>query len=372
MPNRNIEFIIFTGTSVTNDKLRGFPQIQVIRSRLLESRSFFGRLRSFQKRVLRRDLLLERLLIHYQIDILSHSGWLGKNSRIATIGWIPDFQSFRLPNFFTSRELRAIKPEFARLAKYCSRLIVSSNDALQDIHKYLPEGSHKATVLRFAIPPISVFEPLISLNELKEKYSFSGDFLLLPNQLWMHKNHRVVIDALAILKARDMDLLVLSTGNTSDYRNPEFFLELESHIHSCGVNNHFRILGMIPYEDMRALMHYSLAIINPSLFEGWSTTVEEAKALGKTILLSDIAVHKEQNPVRGMYFSPNDPNGLAGLLQQVWEQPQEYRTHIDAGTKEATLTAYAEFAKTYRDIVESTQSAFLQDCISKPQTQKHN
>lgn len=48
----------------------------------------------------------------------------------------------------------------------------------------------------------------------------------------------------------------------------------------------------------RTLMKHAIAIINPSLFEGGSTTVEEAKSLLKVIILSGIPVHREQNPRR--------------------------------------------------------------------------
>jgi glycosyltransferase involved in cell wall biosynthesis len=53
-------------------------------------------------------------------------------------------------------------------------------------------------------------------------------------------------------------------------------------------------------------MTFSFYFINPSLFEGWSTTVEEAKALGKFIILSDIKVHREQNPKDAVYFNAKD------------------------------------------------------------------
>lgn len=33
--------------------------------------------------------------------------------------------------------------------------------------------------------------------------------------------------------------------------------------------------------------------VNPSFYEGWSTTVEEAKSIGVPLLLSDIPVHRE-------------------------------------------------------------------------------
>lgn len=47
------------------------------------------------------------------------------------------------------------------------------------------------------------------------------------------------------------------------------------------------MLGLVPRSDVIALMRYSISLINPSFFEGWSTTVEEAKSMGKQIILSE-------------------------------------------------------------------------------------
>ena len=53
-------------------------------------------------------------------------------------------------------------------------------------------------------------------------------------------------------------------------------------------------------------MYHSVAVIQPSKFEGRSSTVEQAKSMGKKILLSNIGIHKEQNPLRGKYFHPDN------------------------------------------------------------------
>jgi hypothetical protein len=58
--------------------------------------------------------------------------------------------------------------------------------------------------------------------------------------------------------------------------------------------------------------------VNPSRFEGWSTTVEEAKSLGKRVLVSDIAVHREQAPARASYFGVDDAGVLAAQLRDAW------------------------------------------------------
>ena len=50
----------------------------------------------------------------------------------------------------------------------------------------------------------------------------------------------------------------------------------------------------LPYAELLVLMQGARALINPSRFEGWSTSVEEARTLGVPMLLSSIAVHREQ------------------------------------------------------------------------------
>jgi len=51
-------------------------------------------------------------------------------------------------------------------------------------------------------------------------------------------------------------------------------------------------------------------IVQPSLFEGWSTVVEDAKALGQRIVLSDLPVHREQEPPAALFFDPMSPQDL--------------------------------------------------------------
>jgi glycosyltransferase involved in cell wall biosynthesis len=58
-----------------------------------------------------------------------------------------------------------------------------------------------------------------------------------------------------------------------------------------------------------------VALINPSNFEGWNTTVEEAKASDVPIILSNLDVHREQGSDRAFYFDPKSPEQLANILE---------------------------------------------------------
>jgi glycosyltransferase involved in cell wall biosynthesis len=69
------------------------------------------------------------------------------------------------------------------------------------------------------------------------------------------------------------------------------------------------------------LMKNAQAVIQPSLFEGWSTVVEDAKALYQTLIVSDIAVHQEQLEQKAYYFPPNDYVTLAHKMTEVMNDP---------------------------------------------------
>jgi glycosyltransferase involved in cell wall biosynthesis len=147
--------------------------------------------------------------------------------------------------------------------------------------------------------------------------------VFLPNQYWQHKNHHVVAQALRLLRDEGRPApLILSTGKTEDPRTPAYFTEFEAMVRAQGLAADYRILGVIPRHDMLVLLAHSMAVLNPSRFEGWSTTVEEAKALGKPLLVSDIAVHREQVAGRpdAQCFGVDDAPALAALLAGLARQ----------------------------------------------------
>jgi len=316
-PQAGVEPVILCGRKAKKSLMEGFPPLETIETSLLDRRHPAWIARKILAKILGRDWLLERLLRANGIRLLSHSDDLGPRAAIPTIGWIPDFQHNKLDGFF-SDEVRAFRDRyFHRLGANCRRVVLSSENARGDMALYLPAFVGKAGVLRFVDVSTPAFPEILPLAELEKKYSFQGPFVHLPNQFWKHKNHGVVIEALAELKKRGFPALVVATGNTSDNRHPNYFPSLERRIAELGVADSFRILGLVPYRDLVSLMRHSRALLNPSFFEGWSTSVEEGKSLGKIVILSDIPVHREQAPPGGLYFRPDDPAELAAHLAKA-------------------------------------------------------
>ena len=330
-----------------------FPGIEVISTPMLDRRSNAWLIRKLLAKVSKHDILLQRFLLRHRIGVLSHSSHLGKQNRIPTVGWIPDFQHVALPGFFSPTERITLDAQFRSILALCDKVILSSECALSDLRAFSPPYAYKAELLQFVASPIPLTHAA-PISTLEALYQFTGPYFILPNQFWAHKNHRIVISALRELKTRGTPLLVLATGSTQDHRNPIFFSSLMQYAEESDVLDYFRVLGQIPFTHLCGLMRHATAFLNPSQFEGWSTSVEEAKSMGKQIVLSDIAVHKEQNPDRSFFFTSDSAISLADAMTAA---SAAFTPEEDAAHQQAALTIFFErqrrFGEAYLRIVNS-------------------
>lgn len=230
----------------------------------------------------------------------------------AWAGWIPDFQHRYLPKFFTEKDIAWREERIALLAEKATSVVLSSESAAGDFREFFPAHAAKARVFTFATPPLDIRDSDLAMDDVPPR------FLLVCNQFWKHKNHGVILDALRILRTRGIRPIVLCTGQLVDHRDPAYAETIRVALETDGLGEQVKLLGLIPREQQIGLMRRALAIVQPSLFEGWSTIVEDARTLGRPTLLSGIAVHREQNPPGAHFFDPHSPEALADLIAEAW------------------------------------------------------
>lgn len=354
-----VEFVVLTGTRIDMRLRESFPQTEMVSNRMFDRFSPAWIARKLSQKYCLADPILLKLLYRHRIDVLSHSGYLGRSSRIAAVAWVPDFQHLHLPQYFRRWDVQRRTAEIARIVAASSRVIVSSQSALGDLLQIAPEAGSKTNVLRFVGPCHN--QPIVTLRELREKYGFSGPFFYLPNQYWAHKNHLAVIRALGCLRQQGRLVTVVSTGKTGDFRQSDFFRTIENEIARQDVANEYRMLGVVPYHHVLSLLHHCSCLINPSYFEGWSTTVEEAKSFNKPMLLSDIAVHREQAEGLARFFSPDDAQQLADLMWDQWHTTVQPCIRDAGAAEQAHLEKRAAFAWSYLEILTQTKKELAEN-----------
>lgn len=235
------------------------------------------------------------------------------------IYWIPDFQEKHFPEFYSTEHLNNERIKNLDIAQNAKKLLLSSKSALNDLKTFYPDFRVNSYVVHFAVkmPSLIGFDNFDVLT----KFQLPDVYFFAPNQFWRHKNHMLVLRAVEILKNKGINVMVAFSGKEYDYRNPGYTDSIKNYVVKQDLQENIKFLGFLERFDQLKLMELSAAIIQPSLFEGWSTVIEEAMALNKVVLASDLDVNKEQLGDNGVYFDRNDASDCARIIERFLESP---------------------------------------------------
>jgi len=263
------------------------------------------------------------------------------------VQWIPDLQEHRFPQFFPPEELEdRYRRNEAWLAGH-RHVMVSSEDVARDVERWYGRYGARVHVVRFA----SFAEAPEDAPARAARFGLPGRYFICPNQFWRHKNHLTVLRALRL--AGEAAPTVAFTGREEDYRDPAYGPSVRALAAELGLGDRVRFLGFLPRADQLALIAGAAAVVQPSLCEGWSTVVEDAKALGRPVIASDIAVHREQLPQGADLFAAEDAAALAALLLRYADEGppapvidyQAARRRFAADLQGAVQAVAADFAR---------------------------
>jgi glycosyltransferase involved in cell wall biosynthesis len=267
--------------------------------------------------VLRKNVFLDSLLKEHNLDGIYPVYDLpvsNKNFQDTIIaGWFPDLQHKFYPNYFNKLNLVLREFRLKLLLKNADVLVLSSQDVANHFNKFykIPKKL-KIHVMPF----VSIIDNwnFENLKDLKMKYKLPEEYFMVSNQFYVHKNHITILKAISLLKKKNKNIHVVFTGKMEHYKNPKFIESLKQEIESNNLSDMVSLLGVIPRQDQLSIMKGAKAIIQPSLFEGWSTVIEDAKSLQVPVIASNIDVHKEQMEDRGVYFEATNELDLANVL----------------------------------------------------------
>jgi len=352
LPGSDIHPMLFVGEDVDPNAIRPFEMhsnVTVMRNKLFN--------RGWKKRLLSKSVIFgkhrdfEYLFRECGIGLIFENAcFFGWNFKIPTIAWMPDFQHRHLQNMFGflaywKREIGFRVQIFSKRA-----ILLSSEDAKKDFESFYSIDRGKIFVVPFAV---EISSKVLRINPItvRSKYNLPEEFYFLPNQFYKHKNHGLVVEALRILKDCGKNPVVAVSGNVMDAQASELVKRLKEKVRAFHLEKNFLFLGSIPYEDVIGLMRTSRALVNPSLFEGWSTSVEEVKSLGIPMILSDLSVHKEQAEEQAIFFDRNSSNSLAEAFLICSKLDSEGRHLSESMAISDARVRRINFAKKFTDVL---------------------
>lgn len=291
--------------------------------------------------------------VKHELQLIVAFGFdLGILFPIPWISYIPDFQHKYLTSLFLKSEIKYRDRNFRMLYENAEAVIVNSKSAECDIVNFLNGDRDK--VLRLPFAPILKKEFLDYQGiEILPLYSqVSKRYFLISNQFWIHKSHKTAFETFKLLSEQYpeyKDVQLVCTGSLQEYRDVKYINELIDYIKVNDLEDKIILLGHIPKAHQIALLSKSIALIQPTLFEGGpgGGSTYEAISLNKRVILSDIAINKEVTKGRVYFFQAGSAESLLEKVIKVLRDQKKYEVMLkaDDGVEEIGMSLCSGFQK---------------------------
>lgn len=226
--------------------------------------------------------------------------------------------------------------------KKAKKIIAVSNSTKQDLQKHLHVPPKKIHTIYNGVSEI--FKPIKSTTAILKKYKITPPFLLYTGVWRSHKNLPRLLEAFHILRERGLPLQLVMTGK----KDPHYPEVLDT-IKRLNLTPNIILTGLIPEQDLNALLNAAKIYVFPSLYEGFGLPPLEAMKCLTPVVASNSSSIPEVCQKNAIFFNPLDPSDIADKIESLYKDTDTQAALIAQGKKHAdTFTWQKSATKTYK------------------------
>jgi len=219
--------------------------------------------------------------------------------------------------------------------RHASSYISISESTARDIVKFFPDITpDEVTVAHCGLAPTFTPATTTEISAFKNKYGISKPYFLLVGAGSNYKNAILFFRAFAELHSKQgFEIVCTGSGVTlaNEYRQ-----------YASGSVVHSLILSD---EELKVAYSGAVALVYPSLYEGFGMPVAEALACGCPVVTCANASIPEVAGEAAIYVDANDVEGLTDALCEV-QKPKMRNSLIAAGLEQVKQFSWANMADT--------------------------
>jgi glycosyltransferase involved in cell wall biosynthesis len=239
-----------------------------------------------------------------------------------------------------------------RAVEAAARILTPSEATRRELIAFDARAGAKSVVIPNAVDPRFLVPRTESDRaRVRSAYGLESRYVLFAANDKPHKNLEGLLAAFARFARRDWACqLVLAGGATS--RKASRLEAIERH----GLLTRVRDVGVVPDDDLIALMAEAHTVVVPSLAEGFGLPVLEAYAVGTPVVSSNRGALPEVAGDAALLVEPQDADALAGALLRVTSDDGLRRDLVARGRERAARFSAREMARrtadVYREVLE--------------------
>jgi glycosyltransferase involved in cell wall biosynthesis len=181
-------------------------------------------------------------------------------------------------------------------------------------------------------------------------------FLLYPAQTWPHKNHLRLVEALAEVVERGVDVHLVCSGHQTAH-----FDAIQRRAEELNLSHRVTFLGYVSAAELGLLYRRATALIFPSRLEGWGLPIVEALSVGLPVAASNSSAIPEVSGGAALLFDPDQTPEIAGAIERIWTDGDLRTSLSERGRERADSLSWERTARTFRALYRKAAGAGLDD-----------
>jgi glycosyltransferase involved in cell wall biosynthesis len=240
---------------------------------------------------------------------------------IKTVVTVHDLIYERFPQTYTLDVRYVSRWKIKHACKKADAIIAISQQTKDDLLNFYGVAENKISICYQSCNPI--FQRTAGEEEksiVKKRYNLPDRYFLFVSSITARKNLITVCKSLAILKEKTNIPLVVIGNGKKEKEEARKFMEVNGIANRLIFLNELaqsKELNFTTAEDFPAIYQQALALIYPSIFEGFGAPLLEALCSGLPVLSSNASCLPEVGGEAAMYFSPHDHETLATQMLQI-------------------------------------------------------
>lgn len=262
---------------------------------------------------------------------------------------IYDMATRVLPNCHSAdeRDTQDVRHRFAR--RQADVIVAISKRTKRDIVAYLGIDPARIRIVPGGVgPDFHLIEDYAVLEDALAPFGlFPGQYLLHVGTVEARKNLPRLVEAYAQachFVACPVPKLVLAGAR--GYRAHEVAQRVET----LGLSNDVRFLGRVPGTALPSLYNGALALVYPSLYEGFGLPPLEAMACGTPVIASSSSAVQEVVGTAGVLVDPYDAGGLGRAIRSILTNVDKRSRLRDAGLRRSKAFTWESAARRLLDV----------------------
>ncbi|MGI8424124.1 MAG: glycosyltransferase family 4 protein [Chloroflexota bacterium] len=242
---------------------------------------------------------------------------------------------------------RYLERAVPRALDRAGRIFADSIQTQEDLHVHLGVAPERVEVVLSAADPMFQPTPRGRINDVLRRNGIDRPYLLSVGTLQPRKNLQVIFSALRALVDEGRNLLHVHVGRPGWLYEPIF-----TALDRSGVKDRVRMLAASD-EDLVALYGGAVALVFPSLYEGFGLPCLEAMSCGTPVIASRAGSLAEVVEDAGITVEPNDAAAIGSGVRRLLDDPEFRADLVERGYVQTAKFRWDASARQVYDSLEA-------------------